>query len=333
MYFNPHGASLEWALALARQGFETDIVHYEDGLFEPRGDYQLVVAHVGSAVSRLLQLQAREVPIIRYATTAHWQWFEEQTASRYQALAVRRGLPHLPSPTRVLRSEDEQTLDGRASLVVGLGRMTTRKYTEAGLSAVCINNAAYITPAAAEAIRKPMGSGKGFLYQGGIACVQKGLDLLIEAFAQERDLHLYLDTPLEPDVLAAYRSELALPNIHFVRPSLRFAAVRRRVAAACPFLIYAGLNSGQSTALVAGTALGRVPVVTETADLPWEDGLVRIGSPTVEGVREAIRRAAAMPLTERHALALAARDGFMRFFTPRAFAESVDGVLRTVLRQ
>jgi hypothetical protein len=200
-----------------------------------------------------------------------------------------------------------------------------------GLNATCINNAAYKHAASDEQIAHKVNRGRGFLYQGGIACVQKGLDLLIEAFAQEPDAHLYLDTWIEDDVLNAYRRELASPNIHFVRLTQRLARVRNRVDDVCPFLILAGLNSGQSTAMVAGTARGRIPVITESADIPWSDGTIKISGSDVPSIRKAISYAASLSDQKLLAMSKAARNGFMTFFTPQAFASGVDVILMKAL--
>ena len=53
-FFNPHGACLEWVKGLLRQGFQVDVLHYEDRETQLSGDYQLVVAHVGPAISRII---------------------------------------------------------------------------------------------------------------------------------------------------------------------------------------------------------------------------------------------------------------------------------------
>lgn len=329
--FNPHGACLEWAKGLLRRGYETDVLHYEDRQTQVTDDYQIVVAHVGPAISRIIPQLSPHIPVIRYATTAQWRWFDEQTTFRYHDLAKRRGIRNLPIPTRLLCPEEEEALDQRANVIASLGEMTTRKFREAGWNAHCINNAAYINAATDEEIANKVNRGRGFLYQGGIACVQKGLDLLIEAFAQEPSSHLYLDTWIEDDVLSAYRRELSCSNIHFVRLSQRLDRVRNKVESVCPFLILAGLNSGQSTAMVAGTARGRVPVVTESADIPWTDGAVRIEAADVPSIRKAIRHAASRSDQELLAMGKASRNGFMNYFTPQAFAGAVDEVLTKIL--
>lgn len=327
-FFNPHGASLEWAKGLMRMGYETDVLHYEDTRTEIAADYRLVVAHVGPAISRIIKSLPANVPVIRYATTAHWRWFDEQTSTRYRNLAARKAIPDLPLPTRLLCPEEEEALDRRANLIACLGQMTTRKFQEAGLNAVCMHNAAYSEPASDEEIARKASNGRGFLYQGGSACVQKGLDLLLEAFSQEPDIHLYLDSLLEPDILACYRREISRPNIHFVRFSLRRRDIRDRVESNCPFLIYSGLNSGQSTAMVAGTAKGRIPVVTESADIPWREDIISIETPDVDAIRSAIRFAASLPDKDILRMTMATRNGFNQYFTQRNFADSVDRVLR-----
>jgi hypothetical protein len=310
-----------------RSGYETDILHYEDEDTTVHNDYRLVVAHVGPAISRIIRTLPANIPVIRYATTAHWRWFDEQTATRYRLLAERRNIPHFPLPTRLLCPEEEETLDQRANLIACLGEMTTRKFQEAGLNATCIHNAAYIEPATDEEIVRKVNGGRGFLYQGGSGCIQKGLDLLIEVFAQERDNHLYLDSIIEADILASYRKELALPNIHFSRLAIRSERLRAQMESTCPFLILAGLNSGQSTAMVAGTARGRIPVVNDNADIPWKSDIVRIETSDVPSVRNAIRSAATCSDQNLLVMSRAARDGFQKFFTPDAYAASVDRIL------
>jgi glycosyltransferase involved in cell wall biosynthesis len=327
-FFNPHGACLEWAKSLLRLGFELDVIHYDDIITQISGDYELVVAHVGPAISRIIPQLPSHVPLIRYATTAHWRWFEEQTTSRYQDLAERRGISDLTLPTRLLCHEEEETLDQRANLIASLGEMTTKKFCEAGLNAICINNAAYINAATDLEIEKKVNRGRAFLYQGGTGCVQKGLDLLIEAFAQERDIPLYLDTVIEEDLLDVYRKELSSPNIHFVRFSQRLKSVRNRVEAVCPFLILSGLNSGQSTAMVAGTARGRIPVVSKTADIPSVEGAIHIEESDTLSIRKAIRKAVSLDDNTLLQMSIAARDGFKRNFTPSVFASNIDDILK-----
>jgi hypothetical protein len=293
-----------------RSGYETDVLHYDDVETEITPDYRLVVAHVGPAISRIIKILPTSVPVIRY-----------------RQLAERRGIPDLQLPTRLLCPEEEQELDQRANLIASLGEMTTRMFQAAGLNATCIHNAAYVKPATDEEIARKVTAGRGFLYQGGSGCIQKGLDLLIEAFAQERDIHLYLDSIIEPDIFTVYRKELALPNIHFSRLLVRAERVRAHVESSCPFLILAGLNSGQSTAMVAGTARGRIPVVNANADIPWEAGVIRIDSSDVPSIRNAIRTAAGWPDQDLLAMSMATRNGFERFFTPEGFASAVDRIL------
>jgi hypothetical protein len=103
------------------------------------------------------------------------------------------------------------------------------------------------------------------------------------------------------------------------------------VDAVCPFLILAGLNSGQSTAMVAGTARGRIPVVTESADIPWIDGAIRIEAADVPSIRKAIRHAVSRSDHELLEMSKAARNGFMTFFTPQSFASGVDVILMKAL--
>jgi hypothetical protein len=80
--------------------------------------------------------------------------------------------------------------------------------------------------------------------------------------------------------------------------------------------------------MVAGTAKGRIPVVTESADIPWTEDIISIQTPEVDAIRRAIRFAASLPDRDILRMTMATRNGFNQYFTQRNFADSVDRVLR-----
>src|SRR5208337_4469814 len=102
-----------------------------------------------------------------------------------------------------------------------------------------------------------------FVYVAGTyGNVQKGLDLLLEAFARLPHLHLYIYCRVEEEVRRAYRKELTLPNIHYVyhysarplRPAMK--ALLRRIN----FTISAPIDAGPGTAFLGSMGIGLIPV-------------------------------------------------------------------------
>lgn len=160
---------------------------------------------------------------------------------------------------------------------------------------------------------------KRILHQGGRGNIQKGLDLLIEAFAAEPDVHLYIDSPIEFEVLSNYKTELSLSNIHYYEWQSRFPGGMRSILEKCAFVLHAGINSGQSTALVGALYHGLVPVVTNEANLGLGDLEIRIDAPSVPSIRKAIRQVSQMQLPELLVRSNATEKAYATSFSPSAF--------------
>jgi glycosyltransferase involved in cell wall biosynthesis len=132
-----------------------------------------------------------------------------------------------------------------------------------------------------------------FIYVGGTGGnLQKGLDLLIEAFALLPNLHLYIYCKVEEEILQYCRMELGLPNIHYIyhwrfRP---FHARLKRLLRNTNFTVHAPINSGMGTAFMATMGAGLIPVGYVDVPDPGEDSVLT-DSWQVEDLAECIRSA------------------------------------------
>jgi glycosyltransferase involved in cell wall biosynthesis len=218
-----------------------------------------------------------------------------------------------------------------ADLVVCLGKETRKTFVPVARSVVAINNAAYLELNLAPEQFAHRAVTPNFVYYGGTGNIQKGVDLLIEAFAGLPEARLYLFSPLEPEVTRAYARELRSPNIHFVHPWRFFPSLVRRLVSTCTFSVLCGFATGQSTALIASLGLGLVPVVNTEADIDAPG--VAITETTVSGVRAAVRRASALSQPEAAALRLRAIQSYNLLFKPEAFCASFREIIRQVESQ
>ena len=162
-------------------------------------------------------------------------------------------------------------------------------------------------------------TGKLILYQGGRGNIQKGLDLLIEAFAAEPVVHLYIDSPIEFEALSNYKTQLSLSNIHYYEWQSRFPGGMRSILEKCACVLHAGMNSGQSTALLGALYHGLVPVVTRDANLNLGALEVPMEEATSSAILAAIRSAAALSLPEIANRALLVAAAFRERFSPDAY--------------
>ena len=326
-YFNPSGASLEIARALNQCGYVVDAVSFRDGSFVPERGYDVFVAHDGVGFKRISETLGRQTKRVTYVTGCYSEAFAAETEQAYARFCRSRRVDRSSLPAG--RTIDASNFAiASADLVVCLGEETRKTFVPVAKRVVAINNAAYLDRSMAPEKSSARATTANFVYYGGTGNIQKGVDLLIEAFAGTPEAHLYLFSPLEPEVVRAYARELSAPNIHFVHPWRFFPSLVRRLVATCTFNILCGFATGQSTALIASLGLGLVPVMNTAADIDAPG--VAITESTVPGVRAAVRRALALSQTEVDGLRLRGLDSYNRLFKPEVFCASFRELIRQV---
>jgi hypothetical protein len=318
LYFNPAGAMIEIAHALTECSFIVDAIGITDCEFTLTERYDLLVAHAGSAYSKFGELVGPQCKVIDYSTGCHWKAYDAQSAARYGRFAASRGITVSKQWERPLNLEEENYAAARADLVVCLGPETAKTFEPVARKVCYINNSAFVT-----AIPRPVGfaahSRLNFYYQGGPGNIQKGLDLLFEAFADEPNLHLFFDSVVDNDVLKTYKRELRSSNIHYSEFRTLFPIGHNHLINSCAFVVHAGMNSGQSTALVGALAHGLIPVVARESNLALEGIEVSIADHSIAAIRHAIRHAASLPNSEIERRAVATIAAFQRDFSPAAY--------------
>jgi len=300
-HFNPAGGSLEITRALNQCGYVVDAVSWFDDDFAPEREYDLFVGHDAVSFKRVSETLGRQTKRVTYVTSCYGEAFAVETEKAYSRFCQSRGLDRSSLQTYLPVFAGNFAVSS-ADLVVCLGKETRKTFLPVAKRVVAINNAAYLDPnIKPEQLARRVAT-PNFVYYGGRGNIQKGVDLLIEAFAGTPEAHLYVFSPLEPEVVRAYARELRSPNIHFVHHWRFFPRLVRRLVSHCTFSVLCGFATGQSTALIASLGMGLVPVVNAEADID-APGIMIIET-SVPGVRDALRRALALPHSEIAALAV-----------------------------
>jgi glycosyltransferase involved in cell wall biosynthesis len=163
-----------------------------------------------------------------------------------------------------------------------------------------------------------------FLWFGSGGLVHKGLDLVLEAFAELPHCSLLVCGPIsrERDFARAYRRELyELPNVRTLGwvdvGSERF----RELALRCGALVYPSCSEGGGASALTCMHAGLLPVLTREAsvDLSPETGVL-LREATVEHVREAAAGLAALPAAELEQRSRAAWEWARAHHTREVFA-------------
>jgi hypothetical protein len=272
--FNFTGLTFEMVKALNKEGFSVDIVDYRDPISSlgddgrPPHDYQLVVAH-GGHCKELMESLPLSVPVLQYVSGAFWPSFNAETAERYDSFQKRRGIRENLSVRRSLAgiAEGDQWLIDRANfffsdtlprMIAGYGAYR-HKFFKTGYGAY-VDEKLVVKPG-----ERDFGVAcKNFIYVGGTGGnIQKGLDVLLEAFSQTPELNLYIYCKVEPEVIGFCREFLDRPNVHYIYHWCKGRQGARKLAALMPtiaFSVHAPINTGLGTAYMASIGSGLIPV-------------------------------------------------------------------------
>jgi len=323
------GQFRETARALSEVGYDVDVVDYGESRPLLDRDYELVI-----------DLHPRERPLyegrlrpgakrVCYITGSNPAFSNAEEQARLEYVKSRRGaileprrqVP--PFPKHVLESFDAMFLFG--------GRFALSTYAEFRLPPVhhLVNNGYDDVSPTASARRDP----SRFLFMASVGQVHRGLDLLLEIFAEERDLSLTVCSMVasERDFARAYRREL------FDTPNIRAAgfldvksAEFLKLQAECGAMILPSCSEGISGSVTAAMSFG-LPCIVSAACGFEEPELTVLPDCRIETIRAAVRRWASQPrslIQERSERTLAL---MRRAYTPADFARSIRSALRSVV--
>jgi glycosyltransferase involved in cell wall biosynthesis len=288
-------ASLEMARTFLDLGYNVDVVSARNKSFVPKKDYSVVV-DLRRILQRIAPLLDERCVRIMHLDTAHIVFSNAAGSRRLLALQRRRGVTLTASrfepPNLGIEHAHCATIHGNEfpMLTFGYARKPIFRLP--------------IVPT----VELPWPVGKDFdacrnrfLFLSSQALVHKGLDLVLEAFADMPECHLTVCGPVdsEPDFVEAYRRELyETPNIETIGwvdvAGPRFREITER----CIGLILPSCSEGGSVSTVDCMHAGLIPIVTyETAVDVGDFGSVLKGD-SVDHVKDAISRIASLPSSE-----------------------------------
>lgn len=171
-----------------------------------------------------------------------------------------------------------------------------------------------------------------FLFFAGSGNILKGLDLLLETFAQLPHLHLFVATALEPDFAVHYAPLLARsPNIHILN-FLRIAGRRfNDVTSRCAYVILPSCTEGCATSVTSCMRRGLVPVVTRESGIDVDSFGFYINDPSIAGMSALVTRLATMPNDLLHERIISSYQSSCQF-TQTAFSASFTHALLNILK-
>jgi hypothetical protein len=299
-------------------GFRVEAISWTNQRFMPRGEYDFLL-DVRLNLERLAPLLPSATKIL-HADTAHYTFHNPAQLARLRQLEERRGIAI--APQKML--PENRALE-TADLVTLLGNHFTREtYAFAGKPLHRIPISVPFTYAWPEG-KDFAAARRHFLWFGSGGLVHKGLDLVLEVFARNPDLQLWVCGPIrrEKDFEKLYFRELyEKPNIHTVGwvdvGGERFLDIARR----CGGLLYPSCSEGGGSSALTCMHAAIVPLVNREVSIDVDDDRgVRLPDCRIETLEAAVRDFSERPATEVEALARRGWEYVRQHHTKHTFRE------------
>ena len=331
--FYPPLQSVEIARAFNRLGYAVDVVDYRDDAFVPDVHYDVCLG-MHYNFGRLLPILAeRKTRTIYYGTGAYWEFENSAEAARSENLRNRRGID-LKLPERLTANNWVQTADA----VIAMGNeFTTSMYRSHNKQVFKIDHVALLhDPPNLD--RKDFGAAarRNFLCVSSVGLLHKGLDLVLEAFTQLKDFHLWVCGPLqaegERDFIRAYRRELFhTPNIHPVGWIRNTSSEFTELSEKCVAAIHASCAEGMPGTVLNNMARGLVPLVSRESSIDTDGLGVLLEDCTVTGIRRTVTDFANMSPEICQRMAKEAYRAACTRYTMESYTQNIERILKTIL--
>lgn len=317
---------------LNRMGYRVDVVSYDDRTFTPSRQYDLFVGHMGINFERITSALPPQTKKIFLANTNHWDFHNKRELARFASLKERRGVDLPLVYDRFLHYPEEGALLA-ADGIVGFGNAFTRSTYRDFSSVINVNNVV-LADDHFDGQHKDYEAGRNhFLFFSGPGNVHKGLDLLLEAFMQMSDQHLWICTQIEEQFEEVYK--LALHhrgNIHLLGLIQPRSATYYDLVDRCNFIILPSCSDAAAQSVDEGMNQGLIPIVSRECTLDV-DGLGFYLDPcTIDEIVNAVTTAHKFSAEECRKMSLAARHEAAMDCSEEAFSRNMQRALESVLQ-
>ena len=269
-------------------GYSVDVIDENNDRFVPTRNYSLFVGN-RTNFARIAVLLNRDTIKILHIDTAHWLFHNMAECRRLEALRQRRGMILLPQrnmkPNMAIEHADYGTVLGNDFTI------NTYKYA---------NKPLFRIPISAPAIypwqhdKDFDGCRKSFLWFGSHGFIHKGLDLVLEAFAQMPDYNLTVCGPIqsEKSFQSVYHTELYnTSNIHTVGWVDITSPIFLEIARRCIGVVFPTCSESGGGGVITCMHARLIPVVSHEASVDVDETMgVILRTCTVDEIKASVTK-------------------------------------------
>ena len=320
----PNDQSWNWECLLIAQtfldlGYSVDVIQFHNEKFVPEKNYDFFI-DIRDRMEALSPLLNQDCVKIFHIDIANMVFRNFAEYKRLLDLQQRKGVTLRPqryeAPNLGIEYADYGTILGNDFTV------DTFKYANKPIYRTPISSSeVYSSPEDKdfEAVRKR------FIWFGGSALLLKGLDLVLDAFAEMPEYHLTVCGPVsndKPFEKAFYKELYETPNIHTFGwvnvSSPEFQEITKNSLG----LVYPSACEGQAGAVITCLQAGLIPIVSYESGVDVHDFGEILKTSSIEEIKATVRRIANLPVAELKLMACKAWEYARANHTKEKFAES-----------
>lgn len=286
--------SMQIAQTFLDLGYGVDVIDFRNREFVPAIPYDVFVG-ARTNFDRLTGLLSRDCLKIVHLDTAHWIFNNHATFERAMNVQKRKGMTVTGESQRIIEANLAIENADYGTLLGNDFTLSTYAYAGKPIFPVPI---ATCCPYDAPDEKSVEASRKNFLWFGSGGLVHKGLDLVLDAFAEMPEYHLYVCGPVREEKRFAevYRRELfETPNIHAVGWVDADSRTFRDLVKQCVALVYPSCAEGQSGAVVTCLRAGLIPIISRQSGVDVGSFGVSLSDCSVHAIQETVSAVAAQP--------------------------------------
>jgi glycosyltransferase involved in cell wall biosynthesis len=311
-------------------GYSVDVIQFHNQKFVPEKDYAFFI-DIRDRLEKLSPILNKDCVKIHHADTAHILFHDTAESNRLLALQQRKGVTlrhrRFEYPNMAVEYADCVTLLGNEFTI------DTFKYANKPIYRIPISvPQLYPWPEKKdfEACRF------SFLWFGSGGLVHKGLDLLLDAFAQMPEYHLTICGPVkgEEDFEKAYYNELyRTPNIRTVGWVDVSSPEFIEIANSCVAMLYPSCSEGGGGCVITCMHAGIIPIASYEASVDIQDDFGWIlNNCSIEEIKAAIRRISQVPAEKLKLMAHKAWEYARANHTRENFAKVYSEVVEQIIK-
>jgi len=321
--------SLQIAKILVELGYQVDVIDFQNQSFVPERDYSLVI-DVRHNLERLTPWLSEKCIRVMHLDTAHILFHNAAEANRLLALQQRRGATLHPRrfemPNLGIEHADCAITNG------GEFTISTFKYSNKPIYRI---PCPVMAPCSGHERKDFEAVRKNFLWFASGGMVHKGLDLVLESFAEMPEYHLTVCGPVqkEPDFEKAFHKELyETPNISTIGwidiNSPQFVEITNK----CIGVVSVSCSEGAGIATIICMGTGLVPIFTVEACTAASDSVGFILEDCkIDTIKHAVQKISSLPAEAWRRMSQEVSDYVKVNHTREKFADEYKRILREII--